>query len=427
MATTCAQRLGGNFIRTVTREPSVFVRSVRSLPQQAPTLSLLKSLAAHSAQPKAVNPVGVQKRYFSQSPLAMLEGKMQALVYEAQHKPTVQERPVPQIREVDDAIVRMKYSTICGTDLHILSGEVPTCKPGTILGHEGVGVIEKLGDAVQGFKVGDTVLISCVSKCGACGECSRSIPSHCHTGGWILGNQIDGTQAEYVRLPHAAASMYHIPPSIDTASALTLSDAFPTAMEAGTINGRVAPGKTVAVIGAGPVGLSVVMTAKIYTPSELVVIDLDDNRLQQAKDMGATNTANPKKMSAEEILNKFTEGRGFDCVIEAVGNVHTFELAQQLIAVGGDFANLGVHGAPVSLHLDNLWDRNMCFRTKLVDATSIPTLIKLAEKRLINPAALISHVFKWSEIDKAYEVFSNAAENKALKVRIDFPDKPKNH
>ncbi|KAI5310435.1 hypothetical protein KEM55_007159 [Ascosphaera atra] len=345
---------------------------------------------------------------------------MKALVYAGVNKPEIQERPVPTIREPTDAIIKMKYGTICGTDLHILKGDVPTCKPGTILGHEGVGQIEKLGDSVKGLKVGDTVIISAISACMACENCLKLMTSHCETGGWILGHKIDGTQAEYVRVPHAGTSVFKVPSGIDPKVAFTLSDAFPTGMEAGTINACVQPGSTVAIIGGGPVGLAVLMTAKLYSPSEVVVIDLDDNRLAQAKAMGATAVANPGNMTSEEIMDKFTGGKGFDCVIEAVGVPKTFEMSQDIIAAGGNLANLGVHGKPVDLHLEKLWDRNFALRSKLVDGTTIPMLIRLSDKNILKPELLVSHYFKWSEMEHAYKVFGAAAENKALKMCIEF-------
>ncbi|KAI5286900.1 hypothetical protein KEM52_001830 [Ascosphaera acerosa] len=345
---------------------------------------------------------------------------MQALVYGEGGRPQVVERPVPTIDNPTDAIVKMQHSSICGTDLHILDGQVKSAHPGRILGHEGVGVITELGSAIDKFKVGDTVLIACVTKCGHCSFCSRGIPSHCETGGWILGNEIDGTQAEYVKLPHANGSMYKIPECIKPEDAVALSDAFPTGMEAGAVNARVAPGKTVAIIGCGPVGLSALLTAKFYAPQLTVAIDLDDNRLDQARQFGVDHTANSAKESAEDLVARYTGGRGFDCVIEAVGSPKTMDIAQRLLGAGGDIANLGVHGSAVDLHMDKMWDRNFALRSKVVDATSIPTLIEMAEKGVINPRLLISHTFGWSEIDKAFDVFGNAAGNKALKVRVDF-------
>lgn len=284
---------------------------------------------------------------------------MQALVYAGYNKPQVQERPKPKLQDVGDAIVKMKHATICGTDLHILKGSVATCQEGRILGHEGVGVVEEVGEGVHGFQAGDLVLLACVSKCGICAACRKDMPSHCQTGGWILGNQIDGTQAEYVRIPHASGSMYHLPDSIAPHDALALSDALPTGMEVGTLNAKVRPGKTLAIIGGGPVGLSALLTAKFYTPREILVIDFDDNRLGQAKALGATQVANPKNMNVDQIKEQFSDGEGFDCVIEAVGNQGAFEMAQQLVGIGGDLANLGVHGKPVGLHLESLWDRNL--------------------------------------------------------------------
>ena len=280
---------------------------------------------------------------------------MQALVYLGPGKKTLQEHAKPEIAAPMDAIVKVSRTTICGTDLHILKGDLPSCKPGRILGHEGVGVIDKVGSAVTTFKAGDRVLISCVSACGKCAYCRKQMYSHCTTGGWILGNTIDGTQAEFVRIPHADNSLYPIPEGADEEALVMLSDILPTGFECGVLNGKVQPGNTVAIVGSGPVGLAALLTALFYSPAEIIMIDIDDNRLEVAKRFGATSTVNSSDGKAVAAVMKITGNRGVDTAIEAVGIPVTFELCAQIVAAGGTIANIGVHGAKVDLHLENLW------------------------------------------------------------------------
>jgi len=344
---------------------------------------------------------------------------MKALVYLAVGKKALDERPKPEIAAPTDAIVRVTKTTICGTDLHILKGDVPTCKPGRILGHEGVGIVDSIGSSVTAFKKGDHVLISCVSACGKCEYCRRQMYSHCTTGGWILGNQIDGTQAEFVRIPHADNSLYHIPAGADEEALVMLSDILPTGFECGVLNGKVQPGGSVAIVGSGPVGLAALLTAQFYTPSEIIMIDLDDNRLEVAKKFGATQTVNSGDGKAVEAVMKLTNNRGVDTAIEAVGVPATFEMCEKLVAPGGTIANIGVHGTKVSLHLESLWDRNISITTRLVDTATIPMLFKTVNAHRIDPKRLITHRFKLDKIAEAYETFGNAAKTKALKIIIE--------
>ncbi|WP_426031175.1 zinc-dependent alcohol dehydrogenase family protein [Cypionkella sp. TWP1-2-1b2] len=343
---------------------------------------------------------------------------MKALVYTEKGKMALQDRPKPEIIDPTDAIVRVTKTTICGTDLHIIKGDVPSCAPGRILGHEGVGVIEQVGPAVTSFKKGDPVLISCVSACGKCDYCRRQMYSHCTTGGWILGNKIDGTQAEFVRTPHADLSLYHIPKGADEEALVMLSDILPTGFECGVLNGKIAPGSAVAIVGAGPIGLAALLTAQFYSPGQIIMIDLDDNRLEVAKKFGATATINSADGKAVAAVMALTEARGADTVIEAVGIPATFELCQQLIAPGGIIANIGVHGKKVDLHLESLWDRNIAVTTRLVDTATIPMLFKTVAAKKIDPTLLITHHFKLADILEAYATFGNAAKTKALKVII---------
>ena len=343
---------------------------------------------------------------------------MKALVYADTGKIALMDKPKPEITGPGDAVVRVTHTTICGTDLHILKGDVATAKPGRILGHEGVGVIDSVGPAVTAFKKGDAVLISCVSACGTCAFCRKQMYSHCTTGGWILGNAIDGTQAEYVRTPHADMSLYHIPKGADLEALVMLSDILPTGFECGVLNGKVTPGSTVAIVGAGPVGLAALLTAQFYSPGKIIMIDLDDNRLKTALQFGATDTINSADGKAVAALMALTDNAGVDTAIEAVGIPATFELCEKIIAAGGILANIGVHGAPVSLHLEKLWDRNIAITTRLVDTATIPMLFKTVAAKKINPKLLITHHFTLTQGEKAYDTFGQAATTKALKVII---------
>ena len=343
---------------------------------------------------------------------------MKALVYADTGKIALMDKPKPEITGPGDAVVRVTHTTICGTDLHILKGDVATAKPGRILGHEGVGVIDSVGPAVTAFKKGDAVLISCVSACGTCAFCRKQMYSHCTTGGWILGNAIDGTQAEYVRTPHADMSLYHIPKGADLEALVMLSDILPTGFECGVLNGKVTPGSTVAIVGAGPVGLAALLTAQFYSPGKILMIDLDDNRLKTALQFGATDTINSADGKAVAALMALTDNAGVDTAIEAVGIPATFELCEKIVAAGGILANIGVHGAPVSLHLEKLWDRNIAITTRLVDTATIPMLFKTVAAKKINPKLLITHHFTLAQGEKAYDTFGQAATTKALKVII---------
>jgi alcohol dehydrogenase len=303
---------------------------------------------------------------------------MKALVYLGPAKKALEDRPKPEIAAPTDAIVKITKTTICGTDLHILKGDVPTCLPGRILGHEGVGIIDKVGPAVTTFKPGDRVLISCITSCGRCEYCRKLMYSHCTTGGWILGNSIDGCQAELVRIPYAETSLYPIPDGADEEALVMLSDILPTGFECGVLNGKVQPGSTVAIVGSGPIGLAALLTAQFYSPAEIIMIDLDDHRLEMAKRFGATAAVNSADGKAVEKVMKMTGTRGVDTAIEAVGIPATFELCEQIVAPGGTIAN-----------------------------------------HKIDPKLLVTHRFKLGAILDAYETFGNAADTRALKVIIE--------
>jgi alcohol dehydrogenase len=340
---------------------------------------------------------------------------MKALVYHGPGKIALEEKQKPAVKEPADAVVKITHTTICGTDLHIMKGDVPAVTDGRILGHEGVGVIEDVGASVSNFRMGDKVLISCITSCGECEYCRREMYSHCVHGGWILGNTIDGTQAEYVRIPHADTSLYHIPDNVDEEAVVMVSDILPTGFECGVLKGEVKPGDVMAIVGAGPIGLATLLTAQFYSPSEIIMVDTDANRLEVAKTFGATKVVHEK--AVDEIM-KLTHGRGVDVAIEAVGVRDTFDICQSIVAPGGHIANIGVHGKSVELHLQKLWSQNVTITTRLVDTVSLPMLLKSVLSGKLKPRQLITHHFALNEIMKAYETFGNAAKEKAIKVII---------
>lgn len=343
-------------------------------------------------------------------------GLMKALVYHGPGKRAWEEKPIPTLREATDAIVRITTSTICGTDLHILKGDVPTVTDGRILGHEGIGIVEEAGAGVTTFRKGDKVLISCITSCAKCDYCRKGMYSHCRNGGWILGNTIDGTQAEYVRIPHADTSLYPIPADADEEALVMLSDILPTGFECGVLNGQVKPGDSVAIVGAGPVGLAALLTAQFYSPASIIMIDLDDNRLQVAKSFGATDLINSADGKAAEKVMALTGGAGVDVAIEAVGIPATFDICQEIVAAGGRLANVGVHGKPVELHIEKLWAHNIALTTRLVDTVTTPMLLKVVQSGKLQASKLATHRFELADIMKAYDTFGNAAKEGALKV-----------
>lgn len=342
---------------------------------------------------------------------------MKALVYGGPGIITLQDVPVPVIQKDTDAIIKMVKTTICGTDLGILHGKTPSCKPGTTLGHEGVGIVEEAGAGVRNFKKGDHVIISCITSDGTCEYCKKQMYSHCKDGGWILGHLINGTQAEYVRIPHADNSLHAVPAGADEDALVMLSDILPTGHEIGVLNGQVHPGDTVAIVGSGPIGMSVLLTAQFYSPSRIFMIDMDDNRLEMSRKMGATDILNPSKEDViKRILAETTDG--VDVAVEAVGYPVTFDICQRIIKPGGHIANVGVHGKPVDLQIQDLWIKNITITTGLVNTNTTPMLLKTVMAGKLNAAQLITHHFTLADIGKAYEVFGNPATEKSIKVII---------
>ncbi|HEY5104971.1 MAG TPA: zinc-dependent alcohol dehydrogenase family protein [Acidimicrobiales bacterium] len=342
---------------------------------------------------------------------------MKALVYQGPGSKSWEEVPNPVLLADTDAIVRVSVTTICGTDLHILKGDTPEVTAGRILGHEAVGTVEQVGTGVKNLSIGDRVLVSCITSCGTCRFCREGRYGQCvGGGGWILGHNIDGTQAELVRVPFADTSTYLVPKGATDEEILMLADILPTAYEVGVLNGQVQPGDTVAIVGAGPIGLSAITGAKLFSPSHIIAIDLADIRLEAAKRFGADLTFNNTSADAVEYVKSLTGGLGVDVAIEAVGVPATFELCAALVRPGGRVANIGVHGKPATLHLESLWTRDVTITTGLVDTYSTPTLLKLVTTRQIDAAAFATHHFALDDIVTAYDVFSRAGDTGARKV-----------
>jgi alcohol dehydrogenase len=345
---------------------------------------------------------------------------MQALVYHGPGEKAWETVPDPTIEAATDVIVKITSSTICGTDLHILKGDVPAVKPGTILGHEAVGIITEKGSAVTTLEVGDRVLLSCITSCGRCRFCKEGHYGLCTGGGgWIFGHLIDGLQAEYARVPFAETSVYKVPEELSDEQVLFLSDILPTAFEVGVLNGGVEPGDTVAIVGAGPIGLAAIMTAQLYTPSHIIAIDMDDSRLARAREFGADVTINNSSVDAVAEVMELTGGLGADVAIEAVGVPETFELCTELIRPGGRVANVGVHGHSVTLHLETLWIRDVTITTGLVDAFTTAKLLKLVADGKLDATPFVTHRFPLDDAMSAYDTFGNAATTHALKVVLE--------
>ena len=349
---------------------------------------------------------------------------MKALVYKGPGQKAWQDVPNPVITRATDVIVKMDATTICGTDLHILKGDVPEVEIGRILGHEGIGVITEVGASVTQLVVGDRVILSCVSSCGRCSNCRQGLYSHCLDAegiagiGWIFGYMIDGTQAEYVRVPFAENSVYKIPEGMTDAEGILLSDILPTGFEIGVQYGQVNPGDVVAVIGSGPVGLSAVMTARLYGPAKIIAVDLDSARLKRASDFGATDTVNSGDADWKEQVLALTDGAGVDVAIEAVGMPATFTMATEIVRPGGNVANIGVHGKSVDLKLNELWIKNIDISMGLVNTNTLGMLLKLVEQHKLPAEKFVTHEFAFDQMIEAYDVFGNAAKYDALKVLI---------
>ncbi|WP_416981912.1 zinc-dependent alcohol dehydrogenase family protein [Streptomyces sp. T028] len=341
---------------------------------------------------------------------------MKGFVFHGPGQSAWEDVPDPAVKEPTDAIVRVEAVTICGTDLHILKGDVPEVRPGTVLGHEAVGEIMEVGSDVRTVRPGDRVLVSCISTCGRCRFCREGMYGQCRGGGgWILGHLVDGTQAEYVRVPYADLSVHALPGAVESKDAVLLADIFPTAYEVGVLNGRVRPGDTVAVVGAGPIGLAAIATARLFSPERIVAVDLAASRLQAARRLGADAVADAGE-DPEQLIGDLTDGLGADVVIEAVGVPESFEMCTRMVRPGGHVANIGVHGRPAILHLEDLWIKNVTITTGLVDTHSTPTLLRMAAAGRLPTAQLVTHTFPLEHMEEAYDVFSRAGDTGALKV-----------
>jgi alcohol dehydrogenase len=343
---------------------------------------------------------------------------MKALVYHGPGQKDWESKPDPKLERPTDAIVKIETTTICGTDLHILKGDVPTVTEGRTLGHEAVGTVVETGNAVENFRPGDRVLVSCISACGRCTFCRQGMYGQCTSGGgWILGHLVDGVQAELARIPFADNSLYPVPEGLSDEQVLFIADILPTGFEVGVLNGNVRPGDVVVVVGAGPVGLAAMMTARFLGPSKVIAVDIADSRLERARStFGADVTINNSSHDPVDAVKTLTDGLGADVAIEAVGVPETFELCTELVRPGGRVANIGVHGHPATLHLETLWIRNVTITTGLVDTHSTPRLLKLVSEGRLDPQPFGTHHFKSDEILESYSVFADAAKTNALKV-----------
>ena len=345
---------------------------------------------------------------------------MKALVYHGPGLRSWEEKPDPTIQDPTDIVVRIDSATICGTDLHILKGDVPAVKPGTVLGHEAVGTVVEIGDAVTTLEPGDRVLVSCITSCGRCPSCKNGRYGLCTGGGgWIFGHLIDGLQAEYARVPFADTSVYKLPDELSDEQVLFLADILPTAYEVGVLNGELGPGDTIAIVGAGPIGLATILTAKLYTPGRIIAIDLADSRLEKAREFGADETINSGTEDAQARVFELTGGLGADVAVEAVGIPETFELCTEIVAPGGHVANVGVHGHSATLHLETLWIRGLTITTGLVDTFTTPRLLKLIAEGRLDATPFATHRFPLDETMAAYDTFAAAAETDALKVVLE--------
>jgi len=341
---------------------------------------------------------------------------MKGFVFHGPGQSAWEEVPDPGIKEPTDAIVRVDTVSICGTDLHILKRDVPEVRPGTVLGHEAVGEIVEVGGDVRTVQPGDRVLVSCISACGRCRYCRDGTYGQCRGGGgWILGHLIDGTQAEYVRVPYTDLSVHPLPSTLDGKDAVLFADIFPTSYEVGVLNGRVRPGDTVAVVGAGPIGLAAIATARLFAPERIIAVDLAPARLEAAKQLGAEAVADARE-APEQLIADLTDGLGADVVIEAVGMPESFELCTRMVRPGGHVANVGVHGRPATLHLEDLWNKNVTITTGLVDTYSTPTLLRMAAAGRLPTSSMVTHTFPLERMEEAYDVFAHAADTGALKV-----------
>lgn len=356
---------------------------------------------------------------------------MKAMVYHGANDIRFEDRPRPEILQPTDAVIRLTKTTICGTDLGIWKGKNPEIQEtavaktgnfdGRILGHEGIGIVEEVGSAVKNFKKGDKVIISCVSRCGTCENCQKQLYAHCRNeGGWIMGYMIDGTHAEYVRTPFADTSLYLLPEGLNEEVAVFLSDVLPTSHEIGVQYGDVKPGDTIAIVGTGPIGMGCLLTAQFYSPAQIIAVDMDDNRLAMAKELGATHTVNSAKEDAVQRILEITGGRGVDCAMEAVGIEATWDICQNVVKEGGHIANVGVHGKSVNFELNKLWIKNLTITTGLVNANTTGMLLKTCCSGKLPLEKLATHHFKFTEFEKAYDVFKHASDEKALKVMINY-------
>lgn len=344
---------------------------------------------------------------------------MKALIYN-KNKIHLGERQMPEIKHPQDAIVKVTMSSICTSDLHIIKGFVPRANEDIVLGHEFVGEVVEVGEGVKRLHAGDRVSANCETFCGECYFCQRGFVNNCEKGGWELGCRIDGCQAEYVRVPYADNGLYKLPESVSYKNALFVGDILSSGYF-GADMCEIKAGDTIAVIGAGPVGLCAMMCAKYLGAGKIIAIDIDETRLNIAKDENlADYIINPDLTNVEAEVKLLTRNRGADGVIECAGSSETFQLAWKIARPNAVVGVVAMYEENQILPLPEMYGKNITFKTGGVDANKCDKLIKLIEEQKISTDFLITHTFKLGEILEAYKLFEQKPAG-CLKIAI-IPD-----
>lgn len=344
---------------------------------------------------------------------------MKALVYKQKGIIELCEKPLPEIRNENDAIVKVTLSTICTSDLHIMHGAVPLAKEGVTLGHEFVGVVTAVGENVKNLKAGDRVSANCITFCGECRFCKRGFINNCIKGGWEIGCKIDGCQAEYVRVPFAQTGLTKLPDNVSDENALFVGDILSSGYFGAELC-NIKQNDIIAVIGAGPVGLCSMMCARLFGASKVIAIDIDSTRLDiAAKNKLADYTINPAHQDLQNIIEEITGGDGADGVIEAAGGENTFELAWKIARPNSVVALVAMYEKAQTLPLPHMYGKNLIFKTGGVDATHCEELVKYISQGKISTDILISKKMAFDDILKAYKMFEEKTDN-CLKIAITY-------
>lgn len=342
---------------------------------------------------------------------------MKGFVWHNNKTASLDKRPVPKIKDKRDAIVKVTMSSICTSDLHIIRGFVPKAVPETILGHEFVGEIVDVGSDIKNLKKGDRVSANCETFCGQCYFCKRGFINNCLYGGWEIGCTIDGCQAEYVRVPFADTGLTKLPDNISYENALFVGDILSSGYWGAELC-EIQKGDTVAVIGAGPVGLCSMISAKLLGAEKIIAIDVDDTRLEIAKNQNLADVViNPLNSDVEKEVKDLTERRGADSVIEAAGGKDTFQTAWKIARANAIVALVAMYEENQTLPLPDMYGKNLTFKTGGVDAVNCSKLVDLISEKKINTDFLITNKFSLDNIQQAYKLFENKSDN-CLKIAI---------